>query len=584
MSYTFKERWLLQAGVPEEKIKTKWLQAVARSHRYPPLHRRVYPILLWFTEWLGPLFIVFRFSKAGNLSEKTFDLYLNRLREHRISYIQIMSVFVLAPLKEAIIEKEPPQAWEHPLHDLKKEKDPEAHSDVIIIGSGAGGAPAALELSRNGLSVTIIEKGEILESGTAARILEKYYVGQALTLSYNGGMLLVLAGNTVGGTTSINSGTCLRPRKECLELWDRQLGTHFADGELDTYLDKVESQVGVCVPDRSLLSKSSILFEKGLEKLNRPGAYVLPRYAPGCNGSGRCCFGCPTGAKQSTDYSYLPQAVKAGARLLINTEAVKIDERKDKVLVKIKGADGEQTLTCKTLIISGGAMFTPGLLKRNRLGSRLSQVGKNLKIHPANKVFAWFPDHFHGEGGIPQGSGYHPPELPLVTLEGIHTPKSITAPIFSVSGKAFNWWLERNDYLSSFGLMIRDRGKGSLFELNGFPCIGYKLHPQDAKDIIAGDILIAKTFFAAGAKNKMGRDMRPILFIIQINAPILPARPTPVACVCAVLLCGRSAQSSPQGQLKTWCVHFPSMLCQTFSSLPTPRMPVRWYGLHPMPA
>ena len=124
MSYTFKERWLLQAGVPEEKIKTKWLQAIARSHRYPPLHRRVYPVLLWFTEWLGPLFIVFRFSKAGNLSEKTFDLYLNRLREHRISYIQIMSVFVLAPLKEAIIEKEPPQAWEHPLHDLKKEKDP----------------------------------------------------------------------------------------------------------------------------------------------------------------------------------------------------------------------------------------------------------------------------------------------------------------------------------------------------------------------------------------------------------------------------------------------------------------------------
>ncbi|MFH1320650.1 MAG: FAD-dependent oxidoreductase [Bacteroidota bacterium] len=502
MQYSFSERWLLQAGVPVENIKTKRLQGLARARRYPMPHRWFYFIFLWITEWLGPLFILFRFSKAGNLSKSTFDIYLKCLREHRISYIQIMGVFVLAPLKEAIIEKEPPKAWKHPLSglDLGKDIDTEGHSDVIIIGSGAGGAPAALELSRKGMSVTIIEKGDILESGTAPRILEKYYIGQGLTLSYNGGMLLVLAGNTVGGTTSINSGTCLRPLKECLALWDQQLGTHFAEGELDLFMDRVESQIGVCVPSRSLFSKSSELFEKGLNALNRPGAYVLPRYAPECTGSGRCCFGCPTGAKQSTDYSYLPQAVKAGARLLINTKVIKIDERKDKVLVKIKSSEGERLLSCKTLIISGGALFTPGLLKRNRLGSKLSQVGKHLKIHPANKVYAWFPDHFHGEGGIPQGLGYHPPELPFITFEGIHTPKSLTAPILSVSGKAFNWWLERTAYLSSFGLMVRDRGEGSLFELNSFPWIRYKLHPEDAKDMIAGDILIAKAFFAAGAK------------------------------------------------------------------------------------
>ncbi len=491
--------------MPEDLVKARNKQALIRAKRYPAPHRWLYFIVLWLIDWGGPLFILFQFKRARKLSDDKFELFIRRLKESPVSLIQISAFFAFAPLIEVLSEEKPPvRRAEHPLkkYDLTSKSKTNAthHSDVIIIGSGAGGAPAALELSRKGLQVTVIEKGDVIELDTALRMIEKYYVGQGLTISLTGGTLLVLAGSTVGGTTPINSGTCLSPLKECLSIWDDQLNTKFAEGNLDPYIQRVETQLGVNTLPRSLLTKSAELFEKGLNAIGRPGAYILPRCAPACEGSGRCYLGCPTGSKQSTDYSYLPQAVEAGAKLLINTEATRIVEKNDVVLVEVKGPEGKESLSCKTLIIAGGALYTPGILRRNHLGSKLSQTGKHLKIHPATKVFARFPDLRHGETGIPQGLGYRPPELPRMTLEEAHAPKSLIGPILSVGGKKFNWWLDRADQLASFGLMIRDRNKGSLFEVNSFPWISYKLHPDDVKDIGAGILLIAKAFFAAGAE------------------------------------------------------------------------------------
>ena len=487
--------------MPENLVKARNKQAMLRARRFSVPHRWLYFIVLWLIDWGGPLFILCKFKRARKLSDVQFELFIRRLKENPVSLVQIAAVFAFVPLIEVLIEEIPPNRREsHPLSKYSLISTGSDNSDVVIIGSGAGGAPAALALSRHGMKVTLIEKGGIIKFDSAPRMLENYYVGQGLTLSLTGGTLLVLAGSTVGGTTSVNSGTCLRPLKECLSVWDNLLNTKFAEGELDTYLQQAETQIGVTVPPRSLLSKSAELFEKGLNELGRTGAYVLPRNASSCEGSGRCCFGCPTGAKQSTDYSFLPQAVEAGAKLLINTVATKIVEKKDAVSVNIDGPDGKKTIYCKHLIIAGGALYTPGILRRNHLGSQLEEAGKHLKIHPATKVFAYFPDHYHGERGVPQGLGYMPPELPRITLEGIHTPKSMMGPIFSVGGEKFNWWFSHAGHLASFGLMQRDRNKGSLFEVNSFPWINYKLHHDDARDIGSGIKLIAQAFFAAGAE------------------------------------------------------------------------------------
>lgn len=383
--------------------------------------------------------------------------------------------------------------------------------DAIIIGSGAGGSPVALELVKSGAAVVMIEKGELLKPDTPQKILEKYYVGQGFTISLNGGTTIVLAGSAVGGTTAINSGTCFRPLQACLQHWDELTGLGFSNGLLNPYFPKVEEQMGVCVPDSSLLSRSATKFDEGLQELRGEKTIILPRNAPNCSANGLCCFCCPTKAKQSTDISYLPEAVEKGLQLRIGTKAISIKEEGDHVRVELEKAGKTSWIKGKVLILSAGALFTPGLLKRNRLGNNYREAGRHLKIHPATKVFAYFPGLKHGAGGIPQGTGYRPPELPRITLEGIHTPESMTAPIISAAGHRFNWWMKHHDDMASFGLMVRDRGSGKVIDKGAFPTMLYKLDKEDAKDVVNGLKLIAEVFFAAGAE----RVLLPLLGRLQ---------------------------------------------------------------------
>jgi choline dehydrogenase-like flavoprotein len=52
----------------------------------------------------------------------------------------------------------------------------------------------------------------------------------------------------------------------------------------------------------------------------------------------------------------------------------------------------------------------------------------------------------------------------------------------------------------SFGVMMHDRGEGRLGWIGGRPFPLYRLHPEDAADMIAGMRLVARAFLAAGAE------------------------------------------------------------------------------------
>lgn len=495
------ERWLQFSNVPIDKIKLTWKLAQQRAARYPRPYRWLYPLAVWFVDWFGPLLILAYPLPARWLSDDRFGEFFFRLKKHPGVALRALGLFVTMPLMEASAEEKLPGVpYKHPLEKIRKQPVANETADALIIGSGAGGAPVAHELCRRGLKVVLVEKGEIVKPLISGQAVEKYYVGQGFTVSRTGGATMVLAGSTVGGTTSINSGTCFRPLTQCLERWDELTGMNFSGGLLNPYFERVEKQIGVCTPGWELQSKSSFLIKEGLEKIGRPEVFILPRNIRGCKGSGRCAFVCPTQAKQSTDLSYLPQAIEHGLQLLMQTTVTGIREENDGVLVETQNADGKQTIRCKKLIIAGGALHTPLLIKKNRLGSHYAEAGKNLKIHPATKVFAFFPNLDHGPGGIPQGVGYRPPELPRVTMEGIHTPVGVTGPIISAGGKNYNRWMERHNQLASFGLMVRDRSTGSVVSTRDFPSLDYRAHREDVMDAVKGMKLIAEAFFAAGAE------------------------------------------------------------------------------------
>ncbi|MFZ5481654.1 MAG: GMC family oxidoreductase N-terminal domain-containing protein [Myxococcota bacterium] len=475
-------------------------RAWARARRLPEDLVGVTAIVDDAIEWLGPLLLLGRPARASTLSDADFDRLHEALLHHRWAAVRGAAVLARSPVAETRWPGETPPDPGHPLANRPRPRG--ERFDVIVIGSGAGGAPLAWRLARNGLSVGVVEAGDLVRPRAPEAAVERHYVAQGTVAATGGG--IVLAASAVGGTTALNSGTCLRPLPARLAEWDAAAGTDFATGALDPWLDEVEAHIGVGVPPRTLLPEVTRRFGDGLARLGRDGAFVLPRNSPDCAGIGLCCFGCPAGAKRSTDRSFLPGALDAGAELFSRTRATRV--RVDgEVRVEVEGPEGARTLRAGRLAVAAGALGTPAILRANRLGA-WRKAGDALRLHPATKVTAVFGEPVGGHG-VPQGLGYLPPEHPRVTLEAIHVPAPSLAPVLCAAGERHGWWMDRFDRHGTFGVMIHDRGEGRLRHVAGRPVPFYSLHPEDAADMAAGVRLCARAWLAAGAE----RVLLPVL-------------------------------------------------------------------------
>lgn len=502
----FGERWLAMVGASPDTVVERAERARERAARYPRTVRLARRAVLLALNWFAPLFWLGIWSRAVHLDRKSFGRLMRKIREHRRPFVRMAGLAVVAPLMEAIeSEEELPAAPAHPLEEAVSEHKSgfrRDEYDVLVIGSGAGGAPVAARLAERGADVAVVEKGRLVEAASTSAALERYYVNQGLFGVARGTPIVVMAGETLGGTTSVNSGTSLRPLPECLEKWDAQLGTNFAGGELDPWLERAREAINVHVPAEELRSTSARVVAEGFDAIGRNDHYGLPRCVDGCKGSGRCCFGCPTGAKQSTDRAFLPRAHAAGADLYVGWEAHGIHERRSGVEVEIRGAEGERRLRASQVVVSAGALASPALIRSNRLGSHWIHAGRRFKTHPATKIFAYVPgiERPDANPGIPQGLGYRPPELERVTMEGAELPTSAVGPLIAAGGERFRRWLGRHEQLVSYGAMVRDRNHGRLESVFGQPVLSYEMHPEDAADLVRALQLIGEAFFAAGAQ------------------------------------------------------------------------------------
>src|SRR5581483_7164105 len=91
---------------------------------------------------------------------------------------------------------------------------------------------------------------------------------------------------------------------------------------MDPFYQRVESMLQVAPANRDHLGGVGRVVERGARRLGLLQHHPIKRNAPDCDGQGICCFGCPTGAKRSTDVSYVPEALMRGAELLT---AAKVD-------------------------------------------------------------------------------------------------------------------------------------------------------------------------------------------------------------------------------------------------------------------
>jgi len=390
--------------------------------------------------------------------------------------------------------------------------------DVVVVGSGAGGAVVARELARAGRSVIVLEEGayhapkeyaSFSPSRAFGTLAREAGLGLAVGLG-DTPIMSVLAGKCVGGSSVLTGGVCFRIPDEVLHDWSTRLGLGtMTPEELAPYFDEIERDMSVETVPASMRSRSTELFVEGAEHLGIP-MKSLRRNTSGCKGASRCNFGCPHGAKMSVDISMLPDA-RANGAVIVSDALV------EKVVVEggtaraVRGRfmdprTGEPGIAfevrARVVVIACGSLHTPILLRNSGLGT--SHVGRHLTLHPAFRVGALFDERVDGWDGAMQSvySDHFADEG--LTLVGVYTVPSILAAAFPGVGREHRRGVKAMPNLAFFGAMIHDDGNGRVMRwLGREPLVTYRMSAQDRHRLWRGVGVLGELAFAGGAREVM---------------------------------------------------------------------------------
>lgn len=394
--------------------------------------------------------------------------------------------------------------------------DLELSTEVVVVGSGAGGAVVAATLAEAGFDVIVLEEGGHVRPEEHARMrpsesLRHMWRDAGFTLAFGVGqspMINVMMGRCIGGSSALTGGVCFRVPEYVLGDW-RDLGlTAFTPEHLEPYYAEVEANVHVEDVPLSARSRSTQLFAEGAAKMGF-SLESMRRNTNGCVGWATCNFGCPERAKMSVDISYIPRAMKAGAVVYSDclVERVLVEGRRAVGVVgRISNgpngaAGGRLRVKAKRVVLACGALFTPLVLKASGIGKRSGQVGKNLTLHPAFRIMARFDERVAGWNGALQSAYSSAFEPDGIQLNSVFVPPAILAATQPGIADDHVRRAKTLENLAIFGANLHDEAGGVVRRgLGREPFVTYRMSKKDAAAVPKALRIAGETFLAAGAK------------------------------------------------------------------------------------
>jgi len=292
-------------------------------------------------------------------------------------------------------------------------RDVEIESDVVIIGTGAGGGVSAEMLSQAGLKVTLVEEGP-LASSTEFRMREReayeqlYQDGAGRQTLDHG--ITILQGRCVGGSTTVNWTASFRTPHRTLAYWREALGLKtFDEASLAPWFSRMEERLSI-TPWAVAPNRNNDVLRAGCEKLGFSYG-VMRRNVKNCANLGYCGLGCPTNAKQSMLLTTIPAALDKGAVLVHRARVSRLVIEGDRVFacdaygVARAGATplpSRVRLRARHFVLAAGGIGSPGILLRSSAPDPHDLVGKRTFLHPTLVSAAFMAEPVDAFSGAPQ--------------------------------------------------------------------------------------------------------------------------------------------------------------------------------------
>ncbi|MCP3935361.1 MAG: GMC family oxidoreductase [Actinomycetia bacterium] len=320
--------------------------------------------------------------------------------------------------------------------------------DVVVIGSGFGGAVSALRLAEKGWSVIVCEAGKRFGSDDFAetswdtrRFLWAPKLGchgiQRINLLSD---VMVLSGAGVGGGSLVYANTLYEPLPQFysdgqwahIADWRLELAPHYDtakrmlgvvenphDSPADLVMMRVADEMGV--RDTYRRTPVGVFFGEG------PGTPSKDPFfggggpdRAGCKECGACMTGCRHRAKNTLDVNYLHLAESLGVEIRASTEVVDVERQGERWVVRTTRPGlrkrSASTISARHVVFAAGALGTQRLLfdlvDRGRLPNASERLGELTRTNSEAIVSATAPSNSTHDftSGVAITSSFHPDE------------------------------------------------------------------------------------------------------------------------------------------------------------------------------
>lgn len=355
-------------------------------------------------------------------------------------------------------------------------------TDVVVVGSGPGGATVARELAKHGRKVTILERGRNHE--WRGNTLATLFIIDRRSLLFPKESVRVGRALTTGGSSVIYCATAVRPP-------DWMAAKYGID--LSEFVEEARQEIGIRpLPDRLVGPAAQRIMEAARDlgfNWNPVDKFIdATKCALECP---HCMLGCTKGAIW-TARNYVQQAVDHGAVLLNQA-------RVQDVLVQNSRAVGVSASTPKGLlqveanitVLAAGGMATPVLLQR----AGINDAGQGLFVDPLIITYGSYkgPSSWRD---IPMTAGTLELAAEGIVMTDLGYPWSFY--LLNAYWKGWRYLPKMLDFGNILGIMTKARdGLGGRVNLDG--TISKPITHEEREKLDKGASIAEKILKQAGA-------------------------------------------------------------------------------------